>query len=103
MLQQLIIQYYREVDTPLIQHACAILTFGSGRSVASRDAGTWLPTNVCSIWYDAKEDVLASYQKNTWDLHLQEYSSLNSQCVCGTIAANEATPLVILIISLQQT
>ena len=47
-------------------------------------AGYWLPelsTDACSIVCNAKEDVLASYQKTAWDLHLQEYSSLNSRCV----------------------
>ena len=34
---------------------------------------------------DAKEDALASYQKTAWDLHLQEYSSLNSWCVWGSL------------------
>ena len=48
------------------------------RGVASF-AGHWLlsclenPTDVCSIVCNAKEDVLASYQKTAWDLHLQEY------------------------------
>ena len=42
------------------------------------------PTDACSIVCDAKEDVLASYQKTAWDLHFQEYSSLNSRCVWGT-------------------
>ena len=38
-------------------------------------------TDARSIVCDAKEDVLASYQKTAWDLHLQEYSSLNSRCI----------------------
>ena len=29
------------------------------------------PTDACSIVCDAKEDVLATYQKTAWDLHLQ--------------------------------
>ena len=38
---------------------------------------------VCSIVCDAKEDILAGYQKTAWDLHLQEHSYLNAQCVWG--------------------
>ena len=31
------------------------------------------PTDACSIVRDAKEDVLASYQKTAWDLHLHKF------------------------------
>ena len=46
------------------------------------------PTDARSIVCDAKEDVLASYQKTAWNLHLQPGVFKFELMVCwGTIAA----------------
>ena len=37
-----------------------------------------------ALWLLWTDECLSKIPKTAWDLHLQEYSSLNSRCVWGT-------------------